>query len=187
MRQRDPNWQPRAGAYEGVEGAIRYNEFRAREAGDRLKILDFAAGQIFVPNGFQDGRHINEFRQELRRSNKRAGRNDVETYIKGSAVTGESYKTGAPFNRDSDLELAFVSPTMFQRVQRLRFPLTGGGSRTFPLKNTQLDQLGILNLRDTLRMQMGGRKISIMIYRSQSDISSRKEPYEIIDHFAIDH
>jgi HK97 family phage prohead protease len=40
VRQRDPNWQPRPGAYEGVEGAIRYNEFRAREAEGRIQDLN---------------------------------------------------------------------------------------------------------------------------------------------------
>ncbi|TXR49858.1 HK97 family phage prohead protease [Phyllobacterium endophyticum] len=48
VRQRDPNWQPRPGAYEGVEGAIRYNEFRAREAEGRIQELN---REVFGHNG----------------------------------------------------------------------------------------------------------------------------------------
>ena len=78
VRQRDPNWQPRPGAYEGVEGAIRYNEFRAREAQGRIRELDFMTRPAFVPHGFRDNQEVVGFRQELRGGYSRTGLKDVE-------------------------------------------------------------------------------------------------------------
>jgi hypothetical protein len=59
-------------------------------------------------------------------------------------------------------------------------PLAGRG-RTWPLKDTQIKALGLGNAHGALRRLVDGRKVSLMIYRSEPDIALRPGPYVRIE------
>jgi filamentous hemagglutinin len=103
-----------------------------------------------------------------------AGYRDVEPMMRGSAVTGENFRTGVPFDvrRTSDYDVALVSPTLMQRAIELGIPLRGGGTRTEPTRGRSLEGLGLASVRDTLRAQEG-RPVSFMIYSSRYAVTRR--------------
>jgi hypothetical protein len=99
---------------------------------------------------------------------------DVEPMIRGSAVTGESFRTGEPFDvgRRSDYDISLVSPTLMQRAADLGIPLRGGGTRTGPLGESALRELGLRELAGNLRDQ-ADRPVSFMIYSSRHAVTRR--------------
>ena len=103
-----------------------------------------------------------------------AGHPDVYAALRGSAVTGESFRTGAPFDlgRQSDLDVALASPTLFQRAQELGIALRSAGHRTKPLDPDELRALGLTPVVQVLHQRMA-RRISIMIYDSPASIEQR--------------
>ena len=98
----------------------------------------------------------------------------VQLAVRGSAATGVSYRTGAPFDGDrvSDLDLAIAGEDIFAAAQRIGVELRSGGTRTVVLTPLQLEDLGLGGLDKTLG-EMAGRKVSFMIYRSMDDAIAR--------------
>jgi hypothetical protein len=131
-----------------------------------------APGQ--VPLGFPDAESFASFGRRLHAGLKAAGFPDVYAAMRGSAVTGENFRTHAPFDagRVSDLDVALVSPSLFQRAKDLGIEMRSGGHRTGLLDADALGALGLWNLAQSLRTQVG-RKTSIMIYDSPESLDAR--------------
>ena len=166
VRELDPSWRPRPSAFETIEGAISRAEANAREAQARLAEV--------LPRGFGTYENYVAFGQSLRDGLRGAGYRDVEPMIRGSAVTGESFRTGQPFDvgRRSDYDISLVSPTLMQRAIDLGIPLRGGGTRTRPLSQNDLNDLGLIGLAGRLSRQME-RDVNLMIYSSRGSVTRR--------------
>jgi hypothetical protein len=189
----DPNWRPPAGASSGgIEADIAYQEAVANAA--EARIAEIQAGGLggnngpplggrpqgpqgqptLIPFGMRDPAQYFAFGSSLRDGLTSAGYGDVEAYIRGSAVTGYSFETGLPFDdgRVSDYDLALVSPTLMQRATDLGIELRSGGTRTGPLTEDQLRQLGLFELTGQLSRE-AGRDVGFMIYESPAAVIRR--------------
>ena len=127
-----------------------------------------------LPRGFSNLSHFQEFGTSLYEGLRHAGYEDAVAIFQGSAVTGVKYKTEVPFDvgRVSDFDIALASPTLFQRAQELGIPLRGNGTRTRPLTENDLENLGLYDLAT----QLGGdanRPVNFMIYGSADDAIQR--------------
>ena len=172
VRELDPSWQaaPSLSDPQSASGAIAAYRSLAQQAEGRATVLERGG----VPLGFNTTRDFENFGRATRDGLAIAGQSDAETYIRGSAVTGYSYRTGEAFDvgRPSDYDMAIVSPRLLQRAQELGIPLRGSGTRTGPLTE---DQLGILGLKDVLK-QLGtksGRDVGFVIFRSKVEMDLR--------------
>jgi hypothetical protein len=108
---------------------------------------------------------------------KGAGFDDVKAFLQGSAVTGVRARSktgipaGTPFDvlKQSDFDIALVSPKLLAKAKELGIPTRSAGSRTAPLRTGNLHQLGIADLPESLRKMLyksDGRQINFMIYES---------------------
>ena len=133
-----------------------------------------AASPRPVPLGFPNPESFASFGRQLYAGLNAAGYPDVYAAVRGSAVTGESFRTRAPFDagRRSDLDVALVSPSLLQTAKDLRIGLRSGGHRTGPLKDNDLRELGLPDLARKLSQRVN-RAVSIMIYDSPSAIEER--------------
>ena len=111
-----------------------------------------APGQ--VPLGFPDAESFASFGRQLHAGLKAAGFPDVYAAVRGSAVTGENFRTGAPFDvgRVSDLDVALASPSLFQRAKDFGIELRSGGHRTGPL---DADALGCISAAESIATSAG--------------------------------
>ncbi len=169
VQELDPTWRPTPSISEGVEGRIAENIARAREAEAKL-------GEL-LPRGFGSYESYAQFGNNLRQGFAGAGYNDTIPMMRGSSVTGESFRSGRPFDsnpgRPSDFDLAISSPSALRRAEELGIGLREGGSRTGPLRSEQLEALGLAGIHRELQAQAGGRDVSIMIYSSPTAITRR--------------
>ncbi len=110
----------------------------------------------------------------MKRFLKFAGYSDVEPFIQGSAVTGKSFRTGAPFDvgRVSDFDIALASPSLLRRANDLGIGLRSGGTRTGPLTRRDLAALGLTKLANDLSAK-AGRDVNFMIYQSPNAVMQR--------------
>jgi hypothetical protein len=130
-----------------------------------------------VPLGFANAEEFRAFGTHLTQGLRAAGYRDAVPVFQGSSVTGVSYKTGDIFDvgRVSDFDIALASPSLFDRAKALSVEVRGGGTRTAPLTEKQLDSLGILAVRDALKDRMSGRPVAFMIYQDL-DTALRRSP-----------
>jgi hypothetical protein len=114
------------------------------------------------------------FGNNARAGLSKAGFADVEPLLQGSAVTGKSFKTGAPFDvgRVSDLDIALGGKSIFNRAAELGIELRGQGTRTGPLSARDLQLLGLRDLSNSLSTQ-AGREVNFMIYNSSATAAQR--------------
>jgi filamentous hemagglutinin len=138
------------------------------------------AGQLEVPHGFKSKGDFDEFSGKLYSGLEAAGHTDSKVFIRGSAASGASFKTGKPFDsgRRSDFDLAIVSPELFEKAKNLGIGVRQGASRTGPLNAKNLEDLGLTELVRGLAKQHG-RKVSFMIYNSEAPMRSRGEAIEL--------
>jgi filamentous hemagglutinin len=125
------------------------------------------AAQRTIPLGFKNADEFAQFGARLKQGLQNAGYGDVQAIFQGSSVTSVKYTTGAPFDvgRVSDFDIALASPTLLQRAKELGIGLRGGGIRTGPLTDKQLEMLGLLDLAEELS-RTAGRPVKFMIYES---------------------
>ncbi|HEX2850870.1 MAG TPA: hypothetical protein VHN98_09965 [Acidimicrobiales bacterium] len=134
-----------------------------------------ATSPELVPHGFPSMGEVRTFTRPTYGQLEAEGIPGAVT-LRGSAVTGVSHDTGLPFDAAgpgrSDLDVGIASEELLARARAAKLPFVRGGSRTLPLRPTQLDRLG---LGDALREMraMSGRKVTIVIYRSVEDIQRR--------------
>jgi hypothetical protein len=140
----------------------------ADDAADVLRGVENASDTLRrIPLGFKNTDEFAQFGARLKGGLKNAGYEDVQAIFQGSSVTGVKYTTGAPFDvgRVSDFDIALASPTLLQRAKELGVGLRGGGIRTGPLTDKQLEMLGLLDLAEELS-RTAGRPVKFMIYES---------------------
>lgn len=174
VRRVDEGWQSTAGPFitdpNSGDGAIRIYRDLAQEANGRALVLERGG----VPLGFNSRQAFQAFGSLARNSLMFAGQADAELYLRGSSVTGYSYRTGRAFDlgRDSDYDFAIVSPRLMEQARMSGYQLRSSGNRTTELSPRQLRDLNLANFVQTLSAQTG-RKVTIMIYESEAIIQSR--------------
>lgn len=166
VQQLDPGWRPTRSFVETIEGAIARANANAREAEARLAEV--------LPKGFGTYENYVAFGQTMRDGLRAAGYRDVDPMLRGSAVTGENFRTRDPFDagRRSDYDIALVSPTLMQRAVELGIPLRPGRTRTRPLSTNDLNDLGLLGLAGRLSGQVE-RDVNFMVYVSRQSVTRR--------------
>ncbi len=108
-----------------------------------------------IPKGFSSADDFVRFGTDTRDDLARAGYENVEPILQGSAVTGKSFKAGEAFDvgRVSDFDVALASPELLQRAQSLGIGLRSGGTRTGPLSARDLQALGLKDLSSKMSAQ----------------------------------
>jgi filamentous hemagglutinin len=132
-----------------------------------------SAGTV-VPHGFVSAEEFAQFGKSVRAGLGRAGYEDTEPILQGSAITGKSFKTGTPFDvgRMSDFDVALGGPSLFTRAEELGIGLRSGGTRTGPLTSRDLRALGLKDLSNQMSRQVG-REVSFMIYNNPASALQR--------------
>lgn len=99
--------------------------------------------------------------------------------IGGSAVTGNKYTTGRPFDGNpddpSDYDVALGDANLLATCKALGIKLRDGNTHTGPLTDDELKKLGLYNLEQQLQQETG-REVHFMIYNSLTATSARA-PY----------
>jgi hypothetical protein len=130
---------------------------------------DAAAANIRegIPHGFSSPEDFAAFTGELRTGLRDAGYDDVTPIFQGSSVTGESFRTGMPFDvdRTSDFDIALASPSALERARDMGIGLRSGGTRTGPLTLEQLYDLGLGEMAESLSGR-AGREVNFMLFES---------------------
>ena len=127
-----------------------------------------------APHGFASADEFASFSSSLRGGLRQAGYDDVTPLLQGSAVTGRSFKTGAPFDagRVSDFDIALASPGLLARAAELGIGLRSQGLRTGPLQAADLQRLGLSDLAQRLSSE-AGRPVNFMIFGTKQAAVSR--------------
>jgi hypothetical protein len=139
---------------------------------ERTRPVEAKRTADFVPHGFADARNYRAFSGRAHEGLAKAGYADAKVFMRGSAVTGESYRKGEPFDvgRKSDFDLAVVSPSLNSRARQAGVLFENGRSR--PLTNQQAQGLGVARLRDSLSGS-AQRQVTFMLYEHENVISAR--------------
>ena len=127
-----------------------------------------------LPYGTENRITFAEFGKQVREGFNKAGVKDAQAYIQGSAITGVKYTTGKIFDvgRKSDWDMAVASPNLFAKAKSIGVEIRGKGTRTEPLTDEQLAELGLFKLKQQLN-QTVGRDVGIMIYKTSQDAKER--------------
>ena len=147
------------------------------------KLLSREAPRGGLPRGFFSLDEFVNFGSALGKRLKAAGYDDVQAVIQGSAVTAVRARSkigipaGTPFDviKQSDFDVALVSPKMFAKAKELGIPLRGK-TRTAPLRRGNLHQFDIADLPDELLRTLykgDGRQINFMIFESMEEALKR--------------
>ncbi|MGQ0520792.1 MAG: hypothetical protein ACT4PX_06555 [Actinomycetota bacterium] len=133
-----------------------------------------------VPKGFGTRERFAAFGRRLLAGLRSAGFADARAGLQGSSVTGVSYRTGAPFDlgRTSDLDVTVASSTAMDRARALGIALRSDGTRTGPLTTTQLERLGLGELAERLKADLG-REVHFMLYESL-DVAAARGPLVVV-------
>jgi filamentous hemagglutinin len=117
--------------------------------------------------GFANFDEFAQFGGSLRSGLGKAGYADAEVILQGSAVTGKSFKTGAAFDvgRVSDFDIALSGNSLFRAAKDAGIGLRSSGTRTGPLNERALRQLGLFDFATQMTSQ-AGRPVNFMIYKS---------------------
>jgi filamentous hemagglutinin len=101
----------------------------------------------------------------LRGGLSKAGYADADAILQGSAVTGKSFKTGAPFDvgRVSDFDVALSGNSLLRAAKDAGIGLRSQSTRTGPLTARDLKLLGLRDLSAQMSSQ-AGRPVNFMIY-----------------------
>ncbi len=141
-----------------------------------------------IPLGAKNISILKNFGTTLMDALKKMGIDDAKLYIRGSSVTGISWRTGDLFDlgRVSDWDIAIESPKLLQRAKELKIKLRSGQTRTpsmdlkFPYNKNLLTKMDLLPIAEKLSQQMG-REVGFMIYQSEEAIAKRGE-YLLLPH-----
>jgi hypothetical protein len=125
-------------------------------------------------HGFASLKDFQDFSSTLKSGLDKLGFGDVKAFMHGSSVTGKRYKTGEPFNSDSDLDIALAGQSIFNKARGLGIELCSKRARTGPLSKNQIEQLGLKELRAKLQNQVG-RDVNFMIY-IDAETAGRRGP-----------
>lgn len=143
----------------------------------------FGSKQVFIngPYGSQTVTDFSQFVKSLDFRLGRAGYEDVSIIFQGSSVTGQSFKTGKPFNmseingfcKTSDYDMDLSSSELFGRARELGIKLRQGGTRIGELSPSNLRDLGLEGLGQQMSSKSDGRDVNFMLYQSTEQATSR--------------
>ncbi|PBQ17294.1 hypothetical protein CCL08_14375 [Pseudomonas congelans] len=160
----------------GISAAASVAEAIILRGAGKLVLDAFGAGAkgAVIPKDFSSADDFVRFCTNTRDGLARAGYENVEPILQGSAVTGKSFKSGEAFDvgRVSDFDVALASPELLQRAQSLGIGLRSGGTRTGPLSARDLQALGLKDLSSKMSAQ-AGHEVNFMIYDSAATAASR--------------
>jgi filamentous hemagglutinin len=127
-----------------------------------------------TPFGFGSRAEFESFGRELRLGLAEAGYGDVETAIRGSAVTGWRFREQVPidYRGPKDLDLALAGPSIFEDAKSIGMDLREGRSRTGAMWDSHMRRLGLDDVHSSLT-QRAGRKVSFMAYRDMEAVAGR--------------
>ena len=145
-----------------------------QRTGGIFSVVPESAANSSVPHGFANVEDFAHFGSNMRSGLGRAGYENAEPLLQGSAITGRSFKTGEPFDfgRVSDFDVALADPALLIRAQELGIGLRSGGTRTGPLSARDLQVLGLRNLSSQMGQQVG-REVNFMIYNNPATAAQR--------------
>ena len=176
--RRDPQLRPNLSLsrIDNMESRIRVEQAVLREAQARLAELRGGAAptSFLLPYGFRTPEEFTRFGQMLHGGLRDAGHDEVQVFLRGGSFEGRNWRTREPFNmgRTSDVDIALASPVLFQRASDIGVKLRGAGTRTGELTSHQLSELGLRDLANVLKTQVG-QPVTFMIYNSTSAVSQR--------------
>jgi RHS repeat-associated protein len=124
-------------------------------------------GGIAFPLGFSGENQYMNFAFNLTYGLNDAGYGQAQAAFQGSSVTGVKYTTGAAFDvgRQSDFDIALAGSDIFEAAKASGISLRGQGTRTGPLDDQQLQELGLTQLQEDLSEE-AGRPVNFMIFNS---------------------
>ncbi|MFI6404352.1 hypothetical protein [Streptomyces sp. NPDC050548] len=124
------------------------------------------------PMGFANVGEFEKFGGQINSGLRDAGIEGATAVFQGSSVTGKSFRTGKPFGPHSDFDVALTGEGLLGRAKEAGIPLRSGGTRTGPLKGSDLEKMGLGGLRGSLS-KTANREVNFMIYGSVKDATSR--------------
>ncbi len=129
-----------------------------------------------TPFGFKNAGEFRQFGKTLNAGLADAGFSRTKAILQGSAVTGKNFRTGKAFDagKVSDFDIALAGPDIFARARQLGIRLRSSGTRTGPLTGTQIQQLGLGPLRNSLS-QSAKRPVKFMVF-SDAKAAAAKAP-----------
>jgi hypothetical protein len=132
-----------------------------------------------VPYGFRDFGQFREFATRYR-DRMREVYPDLDMGFQGSAVTGRSAETGAPFDegRVSDYDIAISGDSINRAARENGVPFRGDGVSTGPLGERDLDRLGLYGILDEASAE-AGRTVHVMIFRTIDEAAGRKPTIKV--------
>lgn len=165
--------------YNGYQMGQNYHDITGCLAGtgtdcDTVAFMAVVGGVTRVaPYGFKSYGQFQQFGQLLHGGLKKAGLNDAQGYLMGSAVTGRSFRTGVPFDvgRVSDFDVAITSPAAIARAEGLGIKIKG--TRTGPLTDVEVSALGLSEVREKLSRVSGGREVNFMLFDSENSVRAK--------------
>jgi RHS repeat-associated protein len=130
-----------------------------------------------VPLGFAGAADFAHFGKALASGLEAAGEQGAKAFLAGSAVSGSSFRTGAAFDvgRVSDFDVALVGKNLLDKAAESGVGLRGQGTRTGPLRASELQRLGLAQLQAQLS-RLAGRPVKFMIYESEAVLKARGQP-----------
>jgi len=127
-----------------------------------------------IPHGFRNAGVFRRFSSSVNNGLESAGFRNTTAIMQGSAVTGQSFRSGRPFSQLSDFDLALAGDSIFERAVALGIKTRSQGTRTGPLTPENIAALGLSDFREALSIR-AGREVNFMIFRSV-DTALEKAP-----------
>lgn len=168
------------GEWAGIAGAVKSAVTNGPRLVRAVRDLVRPSRQV-IPRGFSSADEFARFSSNLRDGLKDAGYGDVQPIFQGSSVSGTRYATGKPFDvgaPKSDFDIALASPNLLERASELGIELRSAGTRTRPLRQADLQRLGLRDLAKDLATD-AGRPVNFMIYGSREGAVSRGPSLEV--------
>ncbi|MFC0599262.1 RHS repeat domain-containing protein [Streptomyces palmae] len=135
-------------------------------------------GPRLFPHGFGSAAQFKEFSASLKSGLKEAGHGDAVPVFQGSSVTGRSFESGKPFGSHSDFDVALTGTDILARAKAAGISLRSGGTRTGPLKGSDLHKMGLNDLAESLSAA-AHRPVHFMIYGS-TEAATRRAPSIVV-------
>ncbi|WP_327001784.1 hypothetical protein OHA72_42670 [Dactylosporangium sp. NBC_01737] len=127
-----------------------------------------------VPEGFRDFQDFQQYSTRVR-DRMREQYPDLDMGFQGSAVTGRSADSGAPFDqgRTSDYDLAVSGESIYAAARERGITFRGDGVSTGPLSEADLHALGLDGIVADASAD-AGRPVHLMIFRTMDDAVARR-------------
>jgi hypothetical protein len=101
---------------------------------------------------------------------KKAGYHDVEAILQGSSASGISFTDKLPFSTNSDLDVALVGRSVFEKARKLGYPIESNPARIGPIKAGEQDRLkalGLGSMHRALSEAADGRQVNLLLFKNR--------------------